>query len=207
MLVILSDMTNRSKPRYLAPPHPFLSPVLLLYFPLSYLSILLSFPFSSPCCPGGFLGGSTTEYWTVAGMHQVFLSLGHSRVIGCEETGESGLGGASIICRGMAPGQEKTFACHLKGSQTFGVSDGIAVNIAACVSVTCGHVVEHVSVGEGGKKKTQTHTDCEQILAFSSALTCVYTTPLRCVPQPQRPDLLALRPRVRQRCVFQLRAD
>ena len=56
MLVILSDMKNSSQPRHLAPPpRPFLSPFLLLYPPLSYLSILLSFPFSSPCCPGGFL--------------------------------------------------------------------------------------------------------------------------------------------------------
>lgn len=187
-------MTNRSKPRYLAPP-PSLS--LTRFAPvssplLSFYTALLSLLF--PLLSWGFLGGSTTEYWTVAGMHQVFLSLGHSCVIGCEETGESGLGGASIICRGMAPGQEKTFACHLKGSQTFGVSDRVAVNIAACVSVTCGHVVERVSVGEGKKKKT--HTDSEQILAFSSASTCMYTTPLRCVPQPQCPDLLALRPRV-----------
>lgn len=173
MLVILSDMTNRSKPRYLAPP-PSLS--LTRFAPvssplLSFYTALLSLLF--PLLSWGFLGGSTTEYWTVAGMHQVFLSLGHSCVIGCEETGESGLGGASIICRGMAPGQEKTFACHLKGSQTFGVSDRVAVNIAACVSVTCGHVVERVSVGEGKKKHKLTLTLSRYSLSAAPRHACI----------------------------------
>lgn len=153
MLVILSDMTNRSKPRHLAPP-PSLS--LTLFAPvssplLSVYTALLSLLF--PLLSWGFLGGSATEYWTVARMHQVLKSC--DCVIGREEAGESGLGGASIICRGMSLGREKTFVRHLKGSQTFGVSDGAAVNIAACVSVTCGHVVERVSVGEEqGKKNT-----------------------------------------------------
>lgn len=94
-------------------------------------------------------------------------------MIGCEETGESGLGGASIICRGMAPGQEKTFACHLKGSQTFGVSDRVAVNIAACVSVTCGHVVERVSVGEGKKKHKLTLTLSRYSLSAAPRHACI----------------------------------
>ncbi len=159
-------MTNRSESRHLAPslPPPSLPPFLLplvfftapsLLRPSTFsLSLPLSLP---PCSPEGSLEVAPLNTEAGAEMHQV-LSLRHSCVIGCDETGGSGLSWPSIICQGMAVRQEKMFVCQVKGSRTFCGSDEAVVNITVCVSVTCESVF--VRGAEGRKKNLDWHWLC-----------------------------------------------